>query len=155
MEVRTGLMPGTRMAVLNQKRLEKFHRDLRQFCRKRSVFKTNIQVDMRHISSRAAETGHQIRRSITNEHIAAVILDGRINLGSCKEKSPMELVLEGKFLDFPYVDRDTAREETIDCVCVKVVIREKSKGKKHLVVTVYPDDSLVQDLIPEVNFDIW
>lgn len=149
------IMPDTRMVVLKQKRLEKFHGELKQFCRKRSVFRNNIQVDMRHISSRAAETGHQLRRSITNEHIAAIVLAGQINVRSSREVSPMEIVLEGKFLGFPYVDWDTGKDETIDCVCVKVVIREKRKGKKHLVVTVYPDDSLVQASLPEVDFEIW
>lgn len=67
----------------------------------------------------------------------------------------MELALEGKLVDFSVTDWNTFKSENVDYVCVKVVVREKGKGKKHLVVTVYPDNSMDHKTTPEVNYEIW
>ncbi|MCB9228485.1 MAG: hypothetical protein H6618_02650 [Deltaproteobacteria bacterium] len=148
-------MPEAGSIDIESKRLDKFHTTLKQYCCKRNTFKDNVRVDVRHISFRASQTDNNIRRAIDNMHIAAIILGGRINYRTSNATPPMELALEGKLVDFSVTDWNTFKSENVDYVCVKVVVREKGKGKKHLVVTVYPDNSMDHKTTPEVNYEIW
>src|SRR5687768_13804757 len=102
------------MADFTSKKYESFHRKLKGFCSSRKQFENNIDVDMRHITREGIKKNPQ-RLALGKEQIAAVILQGSINL-ACSSvgqgSAPMELVIEGKILDFEWFDHVAMKSKT-------------------------------------------
>ena len=135
-------------------RLEKFHETLRQLARTKLSFNKSVEVDVGHIVRRGSESD-AFRWALSNEIIAAIVLKGKLNLGKCNGVSPLELAIEGKLLNFKWIDAKAVCERTEAVACIRVVIRERKP--KHYVVTAYRDleGKIDPNDTPEVDHEVW
>ena len=136
------------------RRLEKFHSKLKSICNSSPSFKKSIDVQVGHIAWRAAQTMSDVRNAITNEHLASILINGRVNEKQCNTSAPLELVVEGRFVELMVLEFNPVRESKHNNVAIRVAVREGSP--KHIVITLYPLTS-EQDLsgIPEVPKNVW
>jgi hypothetical protein len=138
------------------KRLQKFLTTVCEICRSSSQFKRKIDVQDGHIAFRAAQTGADIRNAMTHELIASVLLNGRVNTKQSRTGNPIELVLEGRFVELSYIKLNPSIEEVkVRNAAMRVVIREGTS--KYVVVTLYPlkqEDTDIMSL-PEVPKYVW
>lgn len=136
---------------------DKLKREITTLTGNRNIFSKSFEIALKHTGLRAQETNDALRLALaTPEPIVAMILDGAINYKNSNQKSS-ELVLEGKFLDFEYIDifKQVTVKETF---AARLVIKENMrKGKKFLVISFYPDRQCELDLthLPEVRHEVW
>ena len=130
---------------------------VKQFTSSRRHFNNNVRIANEHTGKRAVETSDGLRLALaTPAPIAGMILDGRLNY----ERSSFQetrIVLEGKFINFEYVDVIAAASR-IESFAARLVIMEIKQGKKSfLVVSFHPDrqNELDFELLPEVRHDPW
>lgn len=141
---------------LQNLRLEAFHRHLKTICASRGSFNRRIEIDMGHVLTRASQEDDQLLILLAADlRVAALITDGAINLDRCRLGPPLEIAIEGKFLNLRIVDVRAISERIIPCICARLVVRERQP--KHLVVTVYPDHSneINPATTPESRHEIW
>jgi hypothetical protein len=86
-------------STVDEKRLERFLGEVRDYCRSSKAFKKKIEIDVSHIAFRAAQANQEIRNAITPEQIASLILHGELHRQTCKVSSPLEIVLDGRFAE--------------------------------------------------------
>ena len=135
-------------------RAEVFHRTVIHLCSSRNNFRNHFEVDRGHILFRSAQTGSDIRHALsTNEVVSAVLTHGKLNKQRSHEKTSVEIAVEAKLSEFRWLDFSKAIEITENSVCVRVIVRERKP--KHLVVTIYRDDSIDPKSVPEVPHAIW
>jgi len=118
------------------KRLEAFHKKISTFCATRGGWRANMERAKIHMERRAAEKHDYLRIGITDEMVAAILIQGLLILDKSFTGSPIEIVVDGVLSAVKYVDRDNLTEVVEKDICVRVMVRERPK--KHLVVTAYP-----------------
>lgn len=143
---------------LTKAQLETFHKKCRQLCGTRASFDKNFEIDRGHVVLRASQTGDSWRYALMDpERVAAVIKGGALNLGNSSAGPPLEIAVEAYFSEVAYVDLASTTapigERTIQDVCVRVVVRERTR--RNVVVTVYWDNTLNKNDLPEVQNEIW
>lgn len=119
-----------------------------------------MMVNNFHIHKRAFETNNAVRSAIRDEHIAAIILQGTVNEATSSSRSPIEIAIDAVLNEIKVVDWKTMSEKTIKDQAVRVVVKEKTVSqKKHLVITVYPDDGTGsfehKKSLPKINCEVW
>jgi hypothetical protein len=67
--------------------------------------------------------------------------------------TPIEIAVEGKILDFEWIDFNNMSQKKDPFVEVRVIIRESSP--KFFIVTVYVLDALTDNGRPEVKRNEW
>jgi hypothetical protein len=141
----------------SQRRLEKFHRKCRELACSRASFRRSFAIDQDHIVVRGAEQNSSLRAGIEPQHIAAVIIGGRLNLPTCRDSYPMMLAIDAVFRDFSYVEFQTTSPSStirIDRLQIRVVLRDQRI--KIAVVTVHPNQDKVDLSMPEVDHEnVW
>jgi hypothetical protein len=141
----------------NQRRLEKFHRRCQELARSRVSFRRSFAIDQDHIVVRGAEQNSSLRAAMEPQHIAAVVMGGRLNLPTCRDSHPMMLAIDAVFRDFCYVEFQTSAPSTtirIDRLQIRVVLRDQRI--KIAVVTVHPNQDKVDLSMPEVDHEnVW
>ena len=142
---------------LKNRSCDQLREKAKQLAASRPLFNRNIRIATEHTARRATETSDGLRLALaTPRPIAAMILDGLLNY----ERSNMnrkEIALEGKFVNFEYVDVIAATQR-IETFAARLIVRELKQGKKKLlVVSFYPDreHQLDPSLLPEVRHEPW
>ena len=142
---------------LTKKRLMLCHQRVKEVCGSQPHFYGNLLVDRRHIDKRAATEPDSLRLNIGDEQIASVILNGKLNEERSRINGSLaEIVVEGIFRQFPWIDlKDNNREKIEEAVCVRVIVREG--GRRYVVVTAYVPrhEALNPDDFIEVAYEIW
>ena len=141
-----------------QKRIDAFRAKCINFAKTRGQFQKSFSINQDHIISRGAQQNSSLRSAIEPMHIAAVILGGKTNYATCRDKHPAEIAVDGILVNFKYVEFMTTQaisEITIPKLLLRVVLRDGSKTIA--VVTVHPmQDKLIStNDVPEVTYEIW
>lgn len=142
------------MADINTKQYQKFHQSLKPLCQSRVSFEKRFVVDWQHIDRKAVK--EQIRANIGSEQLASVIRDGTLHLELCESLGVhSKVVIDGKFIDFPWMEWPSMEVRTMESVVIRVVVREGKKGI-HLVITAF--DLFEKNIVGqpnEVSYEIW
>jgi len=139
-----------------KKRIDHFRKRCIDLAKSRKQFHRSFLIDQDHIVVRGADQNSSLRTSIQPIHIAAVILQGRTFYPTCNADQPVEVVIDGAFKNFRYVEFMSTQgitEIEIPRLQIRVVLRD---GRVRIaVVTVYPIQDPVDLDIPEVDDEIW
>ncbi|MFK7873617.1 MAG: hypothetical protein AB8C84_10725 [Oligoflexales bacterium] len=144
------------VAEFDQKRLQRFHSQLRECCKTSGTFRKQIKVGWSHIKFRASETSSMKRLSFNNETIASIVLNGVLNEGRSSCGPQLRIAIEARFIEFRSPDWDTMQELIFRDLAVRVVIQESKP--KHFVVTVFTDDgsgNFKKESLPSISSEVW
>ncbi|MBT3982147.1 MAG: hypothetical protein HOE90_12385 [Bacteriovoracaceae bacterium] len=140
-------------ATAQRKRLEKFLKKCRAKSMTKKLFRNGFEVAGRHINKGIIKD--PMRSSFNHEDMAAIISMGCLNLANSSEGPPMEIAIEGKFLDFEWINWTEKGSPLVteDAVHARIVIKEASK--KDIIITIYAwkvDRSID---VPEIDRNVW
>lgn len=145
------------MASIAASQLKQLHKKVVNLCANRGSFKASFVLARKHIGERAAEANQYVRFALeTDEKVAALITHGKLNEERSRSMSPIELAIEGKFLNLEVVDwsnLSSISTKIVELVCARVIVKEGRP--KHLIISIYPETNLDPSLTPEVPNDIW
>lgn len=117
-------------------------------------FETHFLVSRSHQLSRSGDKNSSLQSSIQNEHIAAILIHGRINPATSRAEHPMELAIDGAFENFTYtefMDSGPPGDKTLSRVEIRVAIKE---GKPRIIIkSAHAIDS--DPTIPKVPQHVW
>lgn len=150
------------MGIMSEKKYAQLFQRLQSCCLNFRTFKKFFDSDKcaRHISKRAEEQGgidRVVRENISDRHIAALIVQGKLRIDACRQKGPVTVVaIEGVFRPFSGFDFNEEGPFTYPEIFVRVIIRDIG-GPKYVVVTYYSLwEKSQSDETTEVNTDeIW
>lgn len=140
----------------NRRRITLFKEKCAKLAASRKQFHKHFLINQDHIVIRGAQQNSSLRSAIEPQHIAAVIIHGRINYETSNDDHPIEVAIDGAFKNFRYVEFSTTQVSAEICIPrlqIRVVLRE---GRvKVLVVTVHSMQEAIDETLPEVNYEIW
>jgi len=127
---------------LNDRRFASYHNKCKGQCSSKKSYNKNFDPDKSHIYLMAVAKLAPVRFSLTKaEVLSSIIQGGKLNYDKCRN-NPLEIAVEGKIVDFPWVNpqaRDGEEIEGIlDEVYVRLIIRQMKNN--NFIVTVYPLD---------------
>lgn len=144
------------LKIAANRRFEKFHEKCRNAARSKKSFDRSFIAETGHIVKRSGDQNSSIRMAIQHEHMAGIIIYGKLNAHCSNDNHPMEIALDGCFLNFKYVEFGNTKsisEVTVPKLYVRLVVRDKVA--KLVIVTVYPNQETKDQNIPEVPYEIW
>lgn len=138
---------------LKKKRLEKFLKKCRVKCGSKKVFTNSFLLACSHLNKGIIKD--PIRSSFDNELIAALISQGVLNLDNSNEGPPIEIAVEGKLLDYEWVNmtKKNFPTEIEDAVHARVVVR--SSTQKNIIITIYAWPCEKDLDLKEIDRNVW
>lgn len=136
------------------KQHQQFHEKLKKLCGNRVEFDKHFIVDWQHIDRKADK--EQVRANLGSEQLASVIKFGTLCVEDC-ERFDMhsKIAIDGKFLNFQWLEYPSMETKILDSVVVRVVVRE-GKRNVHVVVTAYDlREENIKGQPNEVSYEIW
>jgi len=140
----------------SKRRIDLFKDRCAKLASTRVQFYRHFSINQDHIVIRGVEQNSSLRQAIEPIHVAAVIIHGRVNYGTCQDFNPMKIAIDGVFRGFRYVEFHTTRpaaEIVIPRLQIRIVLRDE--GVKIVVVTVHSMQDIEDETLPEVNYEIW
>ncbi len=113
-------------------RLEKFLQKCRSKCGSSKIFQINFDIAGAHFNKGIIKD--PMRSSFDREFFASVILSGVLNLENSSEGPPLEITIEGKLLDYEWMNINDKNCPTIieDAIHARIIVRETRT--KNLIV---------------------
>jgi len=139
-------------ASFSKLRFEAFWKKCKEHCKSKKSFFKKFEIDQRHITEAGLLKNHR-RLSLNANDYAAIVEQGELIYERCRDSTPIEIAVEGKILDFEWIDFNTMSQNKDPFVEVRVIIRESSP--KFFIVTVYVLDALTDNGRPEVKRNEW
>lgn len=111
-------------------------------CKGEREFLDNFEIATAHVKTRSLEEAGEgkkihaaVRASLSNREIAALILQGDLNLSQCTMKGPARTIaIEGLFRNL-VVTLDDGSPEVIEECQVRVVVKDSASGSKLIVIS--------------------
>lgn len=113
-------------SLAEEKQLDKLHCNFKACCQNHNSFHSSFEINTGHIIERTSQSA--IRFALLRpERMAGVIALGTLNYERCTTTLYMVLAIEGKFLEFEWVDIYSTTPLAIRLekdLCVRVIVRE-------------------------------